>query len=331
MVYVSRVRVGRLGLAAFLSLGATAQNPTPPPQEPRSVHPQIIAPEIDSPAKRVVELPLLDCSGLPCVEMSTASGKTLRLLIDLAEPNSYLDSTAAQRLGVGLAPLQGTGDSAQNQVQQTTVASAKLGDLPMGDFPFMVLDVSEQGVKPGQSAQPFPADGALAFRAFQNRLLQIDYAHHVVHLSEPEDTPQACPHNCTALIVKHAGTYGPVTLTAEGFTLNNTPVDAQIDTLFTGTMLVYPGSIQKLDLKKASKAKPKEVFPYLQGGVKLARFDGAAEGFRDVTLAPDAALYFFTTDDNAPPAVPYDVTVGSGLLSHAMVSFDFKSMQMWME
>ena len=286
-----------------------------------------LSPAADLP--RLFELPLLNCSGLPCVDLTTGSGKTLRMLIDTGEVNAYLDTKAAETLGLALQPLKGANESI-SQVQQTTVAGAKLGSLPMGDFPFMVLDTTPQPNKPGETAQPLPADGALTFGSFKNRLLQIDYAHRLVRISEPQNSPAACPRSCTDLVIKHFGSYGPVTLTTTGFTLNNQPVEAQIDTLFTGTMLVYPAAVEKLALKKAAKSKHKEPFPFTQGGVKLARFDGANLGFNDIPLLQNRPLYFFTSDDH-PPAVQFDVTVGSGLLRNATVTFDFKGMKIWME
>jgi len=278
----------------------------------------------------MVEIPLLDCSGLPCVDLATGNGKTLRLLIDTGEVNSYLDVKAAQGLGVALQPLQGSDGNSVNEVQRTVVPGAHFGDLPMGDFPFMVWDTTPQPDKPGEKVQPLPADGALTYSAFKNRLLQIDYAKHVVRLSQPETDPQPCPRECSELTIKHFGNFGPVTLTANGFAVNGQPVDVQIDTLFTGTMLVYPGSVEKLGLKKQSKAKHKEFFPYTQGGLKLARSDGATESFRNTPLIENAPLYFTTSEDR-PPAMQFDATVGSGLLSHATVTFDFKSMRVWME
>lgn len=277
-----------------------------------------------------VEVPLLDCSGLPCLEMTSASGKTLRLLIDTAEVNSYLDAKAAQSLGGNLEALKTDQNTDISQVQQTTVAGAKIGDLPMGDFPFMVIDTTPQPDKIGEKLPPFPADGALTYTAFHNRLLQIDYAHHLVRISEPLDAPQTCPQTCSDLKVEHVGKYGPLTLTTTGFTVNGQAVGAQIDTLFTGTMLIYPDSVQKLGMKKLAKAKHKEFFPYVQGGVKLAQADNAAETWQSVQLGEDLPLYFFTSDDH-PNAVSYDATVGSGLLSHATAVFDFKGMHFWLE
>ncbi|SRR5579884_147600 len=313
-----RVFVLWLVLTVALAAQAALSGPLPGPQQNATSQP------------RLVEVPLLDCAGLPCIEMSTSSGKTLRLLIDTAEANSYLDIKAAQSLGATLQPLKTEQNTDVSQVQQTTAPGAKIGDLPMGDFPFMVIDTTPQPDKPGEKLPPFPADGALTYTAFHNRMLQIDYAHHLVRLSEPLDAPPACPQTCSDLKVGHVGNYGPLTLTATGFSVNAEPVDAQIDTLFTGTMLIYPGSVQKLGLKKLAKAKHKEFFPYLQGGVKLAQADGAAEAWQSVPLGQDLPLYFFTSDDH-PNAVSYDATVGSGLLSHATAVFDFKGMRFWLD
>jgi hypothetical protein len=279
---------------------------------------------------RMVEVSLLDCSGLPCVALTTGSGKTLRLLIDLAEANAYLDAKAAREVGLDLQALKGSDGSDISQVQQTVVAGARLGDLPLGDFPFMVLDTTPQPDKPGEKPEPLPGDGALTYGAFKNRLVQIDAAQHVLRISEPRADAAACPHDCSKLVIKHAGHWGPVTLTTDGFTVNGQPVDVQLDTLFTGTTLIYPTSVEKLGLKKESKAKPKELFSYVQGGVKLARGDGGQMSFRGIPLLQDGPLYFGTKETNLP-AVQYDATVGMGVLRRAVVTFDFKGMYFWMD
>lgn len=309
---------------SYFALVATASlvfaHQEPPPATPAAPPSQ----------PKLVDIPLLDCSGLPCIEMTDGTGKALRLLLDTAEANSYLDTKAAQTLGLKLQPLKGHDGQAIAEVQQTVVQGAKLGELPMGDFPFIVLDTTQQPDKPNQKLEPLPGDGTLTYSAFKNRLLQIDSANHVVRISEPQDAAQPCPKSCTDLVIKHAGAHGPVTLTTHGFSINDQPVEVQLDTLFTGTMLVYPGSVQKLGLKKESKSKHKEFFPYVHAGVQLARADGATETYRDLQLLQSAPIYFMSNEEH-PPDVQFDATVGSGLLSHAIVTFDFKGMHMWME
>ena len=278
----------------------------------------------------MVEVPLLDCAGLPCVELTTGSGKTLRLLIDMGEANAYLDTKAAQTLGVEPQALKGSEGGDISEVQQTIVPGARLGDLPLGDFPFMVLDTTPQPDKLGQKTEPLPGDGALTYGAFKNRVVQIDSRNHVLRISEPQADARPCPGDCSDLVIKHVGSWGPVTLTTTGFTVNSQPVEVQLDTLFTGTMLMYPGSVEKLGLKKQSRAKAKELFPYTQEGIKLARADDGAVTFRGIPLLQDGPLYFGTKDTNLP-AVQFDATVGMGLLSRATATFDLKGMHFWME
>jgi len=296
-----------MGALFLLSAGIGAQTPSPP----------------------LTQVPLLDCSGLPCVDLAAGDGKTIRLLIDLGAANSYLDAKAAQNLGLQLQPLKANDGTDITQIQQTVVPGAHLGDAPLGDFPFMVLDTSEPQQN-GQKAQSLPADGALTYRAFQNRMLQLDYPNHLIRISAPLAEAQACPQKCGDLAIKHVGSSGPPTLTTTGFSINGQPVEAQLDTLFSGTMLVYPGAVEKLALKKQSKAKHKEFFPYIQGGLKLARAEGATESFYDVQLMQDAPLYFGTSDAHVPN-VQFDATVGTDLLRRGVVTFDFKGMHMWIE
>ena len=297
-----------------------------------------------SPQAQFHEVPLLDCSGLPCLEMTSRSGKTIKLVIDTAEPNSFLDVKVAQTLDSNVKPIKADNDADISQIQQSTVAGAKIGDLPMGDFPFLAIDTTPEA-NPHQPKLPlsrdpsrakqtpaFPADGALGFRAFENRILQIDYPHHKVRLSEPVDQPQPCPQTCTDLVIKHFGNYGPVTLTTTGFSVNGQPLDVQIDAEFSGTMLVYPDSVKKLGLKKLAKAKQKSFFPFLQGGLKLAEAEGGGTvTYQSLQLGQELPIYFFDSSDAHTNPVNFGATVGSGLFVHLTAVFDFKGKHFWVQ
>lgn len=318
-----------VGLSLFAQFkAAPPQTAAPQTAAPQAAQSATAAPQ--APAPRVVEVPLVDCSGLPCVELTAGSGKTLRLLIDLGEANAYIDSKAAQALGLRMQALKGSDGGDISQVQKTVVPGARLGDLPLGDFPFMVLDTTPQAGNPGQQMEPLPGDGALTYGAFKNRTVQIDARSHVLRISEPQAGVQACPHECSDLVVKHVGHWGPVTLTTTGFTVNGQPVEVQLDTLFTGTMLIYPGSVERLALKKESKAKPKEMFPFIGSGLRLARADAGQVAFRGVSLLDSGPLYFGAKDSSLPQ-VQFDATAGMGLLSRAVVTFDFVGMHFWMD
>jgi hypothetical protein len=302
---------------------------TPPPSPP------VTPPEQNAPVTpKFTQIQLQDCSALLCVDMTAGGGKTVHLVLDLGERNAYLSLRAAKSLALDLQPLKDKDGNAIGDVQQTIVPGAKLGDLPMGDFPFMVIDTAPDPSQqePGKAvlAKPLPGDGALTYGAFQNRFVQLDIANHVLRVSEPQSDAQPCPHECSDLITKHFGQFGPVTITADGFAVNGQPVDAQIDTLFTGTMLIYPAAIEKLDLKKQSKSKDKQVFPYIHDGIELAQSNSATESYRNIPLAQNAPVYF-PLKNEAFANMRFDATVGDALLSHAVVTFDFKGNHFWID
>ena len=95
------------------------------------------------------EVHLFDCSGIPCIDMTIASTdgepKTLRLLIDTSGPNAYLDSRVAATMNLEVKPMAGADGKPIEEIQQTIAPGAKLGDLPMGDFPFLVLSLNDPG------------------------------------------------------------------------------------------------------------------------------------------------------------------------------------------
>jgi hypothetical protein len=279
------------------------------------------------------EVPLIDCSGLPCVELTSSSVNVMRLAIDLASANAYLNMKTAQNRGLKLAPLKGSGGGGDiSAVQQTVVPGAKLGDLPLGDFPFMVLELANDVQQGGKKKDAwFPADGALTFGSFQNRRVQIDWSRHVLRISEPMPTPVDCPRDCGDLSTRRFGQYGPPTLTAAGFEIEGKEVDAQIDTLFTGTMFVYPPAVETLELTDVNKAKHKEEFPFMQGGLRLTRGIGVNYTYHRDALLNDSPVYFWSSKEEAAPKPGFDATVGTGLLSRALFTFDFKANKIWME
>jgi hypothetical protein len=160
-------------------------------------------------------------------------------------------------------------------------------------------------------------------------MLEIDGPHRIVRVSEPLKDAIPCPNACGDIVIKHFGQFGPVTLTVDGFEVNGQRIDAQIDTLFTGTMLIYPAAVERLGIKKLAKSKQKEDFPYAQDGIRLSRADNASFGFRGTTLLSNAPVYFWYEKDETPSTTQFDGTVGTGLLSHAVLSFDFKGQHFW--
>ncbi len=277
------------------------------------------------------EIPLLSCSGAPCVELTSGKVNVMRLVIDLGSVHAYLNLDAAQKRQLRIIPLSGASGGSISAVQQTVVPGAKLGDLQLGDFPFMVLDLASDQNTGKKKDISFPADGALAFGSFENRRVQIDWSKHVLRVSDPLLDTLPCPRDCRDLKSEPFGAYGPRTLVADGFEIAGKPVRAQIDTLFGGTMLLYPKAGETVDVGQVQKSKHKEEFPFMQGGLKLTRAIAVDYTFDKDALLTDAPVFFWSDKENAAPDVSFDATVGTALLSRALFTFDFRSWKIWME
>jgi len=240
----------------------------------------------------------------------------------------------AASLNLPVQPMVGADGKPIQEIQQTTAPGAKLGDLPMGDFPFLVLSLNDSGNDGSLTSHkttPLPGDGALTFGSFKNRIVQLDFRDHLMRVSEPLTTPQTVPANSADLIVKHFGKYGPVTIVTPGFSVNGNQIEAQIDTLFTGTMLIYPESVKKLHLEKLSKSRKKEDFPFW-GGVKLVRADAETESFGNLELLQNGPLYFTTPEASThTPEGQFDATVGVALLFGTVTTLDFVDNKIWLE
>jgi hypothetical protein len=268
---------------------------------------------------------MLDCSGFPCVDVVLASGKHLRLLVDTGNVNSLIDTAVAREMGLALTPVNGADGKPRPGYSRSALAGIKLGDASLGDVKVLVLDLASY-IKRDR----FPAsDGTLAYTAFKDRLLELDYKHRQVRISQPLTTQVPCPGFCGTLSNPTFGKQGPPILVATGFSINGQPVTAQIDTVFSGSMLIYPTAVEKLGLKASAQTTQKRFFKYTDDGVDMLEAKASTESFGKATIAQDSAIYFATASVHLPDGM-FDATVGHELFEHAVLTLDFHDQQMWM-
>lgn len=268
---------------------------------------------------------MLDCSGLPCVDVTLVSGKHLKMLIDTGDVSSVLDAKVAKELGIAVSPVKDPDGKDVPGYERALLAGAKLGDAGLGDVKVLVMDLSGMEAKD----QIPKADGSLAYTAFKDRLLEMDYVGRRVRFSEVLSGGVACPGKCGALTTPTFGKKGPPILVATGFSVNGKEITAQIDSLFGGTMLIYPTSVEKLGLSAEAKSTKKEMFKYTDGGVDMMRASAVSEGFKGRVLTKDGALYFAGPEVHLPDGM-FDGTVGHALLEHLVVMMDLKGMRVWL-
>jgi hypothetical protein len=269
---------------------------------------------------------MLECSGLPCVDATLASGKHLRLLIDTGDAQSILDTAVAKQLGLEVAPVNGQDGKPIPGYGKAMLAGVKIGDGTVGDVKVLVLDLSEAIKKDHMPA----ADGLITYTAFKDRLLQLDYVKHQLRFSDPLTANMSCPGTCGEITLPTFGKQGPPIVVATGFLVNQKPITAQIDTLFSGSLLIYPTSVDRLGLKSESQSPKKRFFPYTDDGVDMFEATAATEAFGAKTLAKDAPLYFAGPAVHLPDGM-FDATVGHTLFEHSVLNLDFHDMKVWME
>jgi Aspartyl protease len=268
---------------------------------------------------------LLSCNGLPCVD-AFANGKPLRLGIDTGDPNSVLDLKAAKSLGLTLAPVNGADGKPIAGCSQTTLASLIVGDIAFKNLEYVVADLSRSIV-----ANTFPdIDGTIGYDAFKDRIVQLNTPNSVLSISQPLTAPTACPTTCGDIALITFGHHGPPIVTSTGFTVNGKPITVQIDTMYTGTLLVFPTSVDKLGLATESQSKTSKFFAFTDGGVDMFVSKANQLGFGAKILVTSAPLYFAGPKVHLPDGL-FDGTVGAGLLSPHKITFDFHDNKFWID
>jgi Aspartyl protease len=270
--------------------------------------------------------PMLKCSGLPCVDVTLATGKHLRMLVDTGNVNSVLDTAVAQQLGLVVSPISGSDGKPLAGYGRALLPGVKVGEGTLGDLKVLVMDLAAYIKRDRMPA----ADGALAYTAFKNRILQLDYVKRQVQFSDVVTQETPCIGNCGALTLPTFGKKGPPIVVATGFSVNDQPITAQVDTLFTGTLLIYPTSVEKLGLGEVAMTQKKQFFPYTDDGVDMLEATAKAEAFGKKVLAQNAPLYFAGPTVHLPDGM-FDATVGHALFEHSILTLDFHDMKMWME
>jgi Aspartyl protease len=268
--------------------------------------------------------PMLDCSGLPCVAATTPSGAPLKLLIDTGNLRSILDKSAARKLGLELKPFIGRDGKPHPEYSAATLHDLKVGTSNLGDVTVLVADLGPD-IQKGDLPS---ADGLLSYAAFGARLLRLDYKSRRVEISGLLRQEAPCPHDCGTMTNPTFGKSGPAIVATTGFRVNGKALVVQIDTLYAGTMLIYPTSVDKLGLATQQSSKMTRKFAFTDGGVQMIQGSAASEGFGALTLARNCAVYFATPDVHLPDGM-FDGTVGHELFLGHVLTFDFYAHHFW--
>jgi len=173
------------------------------------------------------------------------------------------------------------------------------------------------------------AQGALSYVALRNHTLVLDYPHRTLTVSGEADATQHRGHYGT-LAYPTFGKTGPHIVTATGFDVNGQAVTVQIDSLYSGTMLIYPTSVEKLGLAGYTQHAQAKHFPFTDGGVDMLEAKTDSESFAGQPLLRNAPVYFATPKVHASDGM-FDGTVGDALFQGHVVTLDFSRDRVWLD
>jgi hypothetical protein len=270
--------------------------------------------------KFVAEVELLDCDGTPCVEARIGEGPAVKLGIDTGDVDSVIDKGLAD--GEGLKPAKPMPAGAPAGMFRTMIPVVHVGGAALREVRAIELSMSEMIA---QNQMPKVA-GTLAYTAFKDRILQLDFVANKVRISEVLTAPVPCGGTCDKFSLITFGKRGPAIVVAEGFEINGKAVTAQVDSMYTGTMVVYDASVDKLGLTDAAKTERNEMFRFTDGGVNMRPAPAQKESFHGLALGVTAPVVYFATPDVHQPDGLFDATVGLGVFYGTVLTLNFRDM-----
>jgi hypothetical protein len=269
--------------------------------------------------KFAADFPFRPCDGLICMDVSLDGAAPRTLMLDTGNAHSTLITDVAKDLSWTLKPAERNG---------TVVPGIYLGGehrVALGGIEartsFYAFDRELLG------EYRLPSDGSITYDFFKDRVLEIDYPHHRLRISNVISTPLPDkPGSSGALRLITFGEHGPPIVVGAPFTINGKNVHAQIDTVFTGTMLIYDSALTALGL---SKQGTPELFRYTDGGVNLLAAHADRLGFGQHALLGGSPPLYFVGEGKNPVHQPdgmFEATVGNALFANSVVTLDFHAM-----
>ena len=270
----------------------------------------------------VADLAFKPCEGLICIEASLDGAPARTLMLDTGNAHSTLIADVARELQWTLQPAE-RGGSAVAGIFLGGEHRVGLGGVS-GPESFYVFERAMLGIY-----QP-PVDGSLSYDFFKDRVLEIDYPHHRIRFTNPITTPPPADkaEGAGSLRLITFGERGPPVVVGAPFMVNGKSVHAQIDTVFTGTLLIYDTALDTLGLKKEGAA---ELFKYTDGGVELLAGRSDSIGFGKRGLVGGAHTLYYVGMGKNPVHQPdglFEATVGNALFANCVVTLDFHAMML---
>ncbi|HEY4127674.1 MAG TPA: hypothetical protein VGN70_06475 [Gammaproteobacteria bacterium] len=263
-------------------------------------------------------VPFRPCDGAICIQVTLSDHKPHTFLLDTSYNHSSISENVARALGWKLTPYK-----SQNQV----VAGLFLTDGPkpaefagaQGSADFLAMSPDQMGVLAKYT-------GTLDYTFFKDRVLQIDYKRHLIRVSQllrPDEHPK--PGKGVLKLVDFHD-WGPPIVVGGPFTVDGKSLEAQIDTSYTGSLLIFSGAEKSFGFEKATEHAIVRNFPITDGGVDMLGVQVDSTGFAGTVLSHPATVYFPTIKVHQPYQERFQGTVGNEFFAGTLLTLDFHDM-----
>jgi hypothetical protein len=264
------------------------------------------------------DVPYTPCDGAICIQVTLSDHKSHTFLLDTSYNHSSLSESAARALGWKLTPYSSKGQAVPGYfLTDAPEAVGFAGVQSSADFLVTTKDPKDA---------PTTYEGTLDYTFFKDRVLQIDYKHQVIRVSQllkPDEHPK--PGKGLLKLVNFHD-WGPPIVVGGPFTVDDKTLEAQIDTSYTGSLLLFSGAEKSFGYEKlASEAKPRN-FPITDGGVDMLGAQVDSVGFAGTVLAHPATVYFPTPKVHQPYQERFQGTVGNEFFIGTVLTLDFHDM-----
>lgn len=265
----------------------------------------------------MAEIPFDMCKGLICLRAQLDGGAPATLTLDTGDAHEFITAEAAKARGWPLRPYIGKDGKVVPSLFDAGEHVVSLGPLKesMNFVAMSARDMGTHGV----------FQGNLIYLFFKDRVLQIDYPRRRLRVSAMLTGVQPRQPAGGRLEIVNFHKWGPPIVVGGPFTIDGKQVRAQIDTGYTGSMLIYTVAIKSLGLSALAEHGNREFFPFTDGGVTMLADPVRSEGFTSHILSSPAVVYFPTPGVHEPEN-PFDATVGNAFFAMSVVTLDFHDM-----
>lgn len=264
------------------------------------------------------DVPYTPCEGAICIQVTLSDHKPHTFLLDTSYDHSSIDESVARGLGWKLTAYSSKGQVVPGLFLADESKPVAFAGIE-GSAEFLVESKDPKDA-------PTPWQGTLDYTFFKDRVLQIDYQHHVIRVSQllkPDEHPK--PGKGVLKLVNFHD-WGPPIVVGGPFTVDGKSLEAQIDTSYTGSLLLFSGAEKSLGLERLeAQAKPRN-FPITDGGVDMLGAQVDSTGFAGTVLAKPAMVYLPTPKVHQPYQERFQGTVGNEFFTGSVLTLDFHDM-----